>query len=187
MLTLSPVDLAVLSLMSEKNAEFVKRSDLIADLWTIKGSRKMSVVTVTDPKLLKSAPMSLANAVKVAYSAIQVGTDYENVRNNENERNGLDRDVAGGNWHHPVKNPNNDAYTPFCEHNKTGEWYLRYVLDRVIESRFIDKVTGAEIAKDDIAPYLPKKSSNPAGFFTYKMDSIAAFNANGKSAIVVAG
>lgn len=185
---LTPIERQVIMLMAGKADGVISIRELKAELFNTAGGRIMSIITATEPKMRKTGNPYNGRVLKLAYSQVRVGTDWENVVNNARERAGEDRDFVATedkSWHKPVMNPKG-GYSPFCEHKTNGDWYLRAVFDKHFASKFVDKVTGEEIQESDLEPFLVKSPPREAAFVTYKLDNILAYNANGQSRLVAA-
>lgn len=193
-MNLTPVECQVITLMAGKADGVITHADLVTELFQIKGHQIMTVVTVTEPsKMRKTGNPYVGRVVKLAYSQVRVGADYENAVNNQREREGSEPTFeAKFSWHEPVASPTG-GFSPFCRHKTTGDFYLRCIFDKHITKRYVDKVTGETIPDEVIEAFIPPSPAyegqgldKTVKFLTYKLSSIVGYNANGKSRIVTA-
>lgn len=162
--------------------------DLLSD---VRGARKAAIVTVTEPKMRKTANPYYGSVEKISHTLVDLNINYENKVNNQLGREGKEPEFeAGGNWHSPVVRPDG-TLTPFAKHNKTGEIYLRVVLDKVLSTEYIDRTTGEVIPESTLEPWLQRSepsnqgTDKPIRLFTPKLSNVRGVTYGGKTYMMV--
>lgn len=149
-------------------------------LGSITGSRIIGLTTVTEPKMRKTNNPYIGKVFKVSKYGAVVNFHYDAgvLRRLEKEGKSADDFKKGESWHEPVLTQDGKL-TPFCQHKKTGEKYLR--VQRLNgHSRYVDE-KGRFFAKSKIEPFLQESSSyanqgldNPLVFLTLKLSNVVS-------------
>jgi hypothetical protein len=172
-----------LSLLASKLDELAPIGTGLVDLLSdVKGARKAAIVAVTEPKMRKTANPYYGSVEKINHCLVDLNLNYENKVNKALVKAGEEPNFeAGGNWHEPILRPDG-TLTPFCRHKSTHEVYLRAVLDKVLSTEYIDKVTGSPISESVLAPWLIKSEpSHGVRFFTTKLSNVRGVTYGGKT------
>ena len=178
----------ILSVLEDKNIVDIERAKAYNILLDTIGFRKIGLVTMTIPEM--KAPYR-NRLIKIGRHLCNINVNYENSVNNQRVReNKSPTFEAVSNWHNPVLRENG-TYTPFCEHSKTKEIYLRITLDKVIKELFVDTQDGLVLEKSTIKEFFRKKSTPPnqdltksVQFFTPKWSNVKCLITNGVTYLI---
>ena len=159
--------------------------DDLRNLFRGVGARFVAIDAVTDPKLLKKdrvtgQPNPYVGLVKQSRVFGLVNWVYTQSVNNQREREGSAPDFVA----EPRQWGQRIAGESFVEHK--GQIYLEMKVQRSLGYRYV-MPDGAEIAKEAVEPYLPKKSDGarqelerPVILRDYRVDSIRSVRYNGR-------
>ncbi len=174
----------------EKNAVVITRANLISGLMEQKGSKFITIVTETEPRMRKTGN-PFVGATKVSRVNGRINANYDNNVLARLAKEGKDASefTRGESWHEAITRADG-SMTPFCAHKKTGAIYLRFVLENAIDSHYFD-ATGVEIDKAAINPFLYESNysnqglgDNPVMFLVYSMESVKALTIDGMTYLV---
>lgn len=157
----------------------ITHNTLFTMLSEIRGTTFAKIVTDTDPKLRKTGnPFS--GVRKVSHVNVCLGFQYENSVNRQRGREEIAQDFesAPRAWGTKIS-------PMFIEHK--GKLYLETKIERSLSTSYVD-ATGRELTSEDVAPFLPKRSSSSRQgvekkvlIRDYAMDSIRSITINGES------
>jgi hypothetical protein len=159
-------------------AKIITRGELTAILAAVKGVTFSTIVTRTEPKLLKTNN-PFTGIKKVSRVNVTIGFNYQNSVNNQRQREGSDTDFESlpRKWGERIKG------TPLVSHN--GNMYLEAKVEKTLDHMYIN-THGQNIPDDLIAPFLPKHGETRQELDKevilrdYKIDSIIGIKINGE-------
>jgi len=174
-----------------EKAVTLSEADLIAKLSSLRGAKFITFVARTDCRLKKTGN-SFGRVWKVSRVNVCVNFLYNEgvLRRLEKEGKSPDDFHRGESWHCPIFSEDGKL-TPLCQHKTTGEFYVRcQLIAKVGESSYFTD-DNVEVTEEEIAPYLPKKSTyanqgldNPLIFLTYSLASIKEITCDGNTQTV---
>lgn len=125
-------------------------------LLRVKGATVVSLVTETDPVLVKPKSNPLSGRLKKeSYVNGMIGWNYQNSVNNQLAREGQEADFVA----HPRKWGERIKGTPLVRHN--GKVYLELKVEKVFNTRYL--LDGVEVSRESIAKYLPAHKPDDSG------------------------
>jgi len=172
---------AVLDFMAEKGKTptVIKRADLRNTLFSLVGSKPVSVITVTTPAMNKTGNPYYDKVLKVSNTSGMVGFDYEAAMD---KRLGTDDFEASETYSQVILNAG--RMTPLSEHKKDpSRVYLR-MMSRASKSKYIHKETQQEIPKESLEAWIKASSPNPTNFRLFDLANIRAISIAGKLNLV---
>lgn len=167
--------------------------DLIALLSGIRGAKAIGLTVETDARLKKTGNL-LGKVTKVSRINVLVNFHYDAgvLRRLAAEGKSPDDFKRGTSWHVPVLTEEG-GLTPFCNHPKTGEMYLRACLQGRGETRYFTQ-DGTEVSEAALEPWLPSEPTyanqgceNVLEFRVYKLSNVMEIRVDGQEYLIVKG
>ena len=180
----------ILTPAATSNAVVVRSIEIFNLLAAERGATFITFVAQTEPKMRKTGNPYVGNVVKTAKVNGQLNFNYVKAVEKAlvNEGKSKEDFKQGESWHTPVLRDDN-TMTPFCQHKKTGAYYLRFRMIGKIESTYQTK-DGQPINDADLEPFIVKSDyanqglDEPIIFLTYGLESIRQLTMNGQTYIV---
>lgn len=184
--TVGKVEVGTLPVSSPKEAE------IFAILAETKGAKIVSFTARTDARLKKTGnPYKGVVKVQRVNALVNFHYDAGVLRRLEKEGKSPDDFKKGTSWHVPVLGKDGEL-TPFCQHPKTGEYYLRICCLKRLEATYEDQ-DGVVLTREQIAEWLPAANGyenqgldDPLVFLTFKLSGIEQLTVDGVTHHVVA-
>jgi hypothetical protein len=168
----------------------ISKSELIDKLLSIRGAKMAGILVRTEPPMKKRNNPYAGRVVKVSNASVALNFNYEGSVNRRLEKEGKETDFhSKSNWHEAVLNTAG-GISPLAKHKTNGNLYLR-VMPRTTNYKYLDKITGQEIPREEIEPFLQKKNfgenqgvDDPVKFAVYSLDNVIGIKVDGETLLI---
>ena len=155
----------------------ITKNDLVCVLVGVTKSQPVTILARTDSRARKNP---YGKIFKVRRINGMVSFDYQAGVERRLAKEGKSKEnfSPGESWHKPVEHEGH--LTPLCIHKEKREKiYLRLMVNKGLGEPLYFDEHGEELPKEQVKPYLPKKSSydnqgldNPLVFTTFDLDNV---------------
>lgn len=169
------------------DTNIISEAEFVALLSSFHGAKALGLTVRTDARLRQTGN-PYGKVWKTSRVNVLINFHYDEgvLRRLEKEGKSPEDFLRGESWHKAVITEEGHL-TAFCNHPKTGEFYLRVQLRGRGLTTYATE-DGEEVTREEIEPFLPKGShyanqglDNPLEFLTYKLVSIVELRVDGET------